>query len=273
MRRFVIGDIHGNYLALLELLNTINFDYDNDMLISLGDIVDGWPQTFECIELLMKIKNLILIKGNHDEWFINHSKIILSGELFDNYWKQQDAIIWFSNGGQDTIKSYEIGNNHYHIDKHIEFLNGALNYHIDDDNNLFIHAGYPIYHKPIKGENIYLKDYLWERTYVHHNVVPYLNKEEKFIDKNFSKVFIGHTPTINYKYTVEDTERIETIIKSGNIYLIDCGIAFTGKLAVVNIDTDEVFYSTKTGDQYYPDYVGRNRMSYNDNIKYEKGRL
>lgn len=41
-RRFCIGDIHGAYLAFKQLLDDVNFDYENDKLISLGDIVDGW---------------------------------------------------------------------------------------------------------------------------------------------------------------------------------------------------------------------------------------
>ena len=36
-----MGDIHGNYRGLLQCLEKSNFDYDNDKLIQLGDVVDG----------------------------------------------------------------------------------------------------------------------------------------------------------------------------------------------------------------------------------------
>ena len=40
-RRFAIADIHGNNRALLQVLHRCNFDYENDTLICLGDVVDG----------------------------------------------------------------------------------------------------------------------------------------------------------------------------------------------------------------------------------------
>ena len=70
MKTFTIGDTHGNYRALKQCLERSNFDYENDTLIHLGDICDGWVYVYECVEELLKIKNLIPIKGNHDDWFL-----------------------------------------------------------------------------------------------------------------------------------------------------------------------------------------------------------
>lgn len=71
-KTYVIGDIHGAYKALLQCLERSDFDYENDTLIQLGDVCDGWSETYECVEELLKIKNLIPIRGNHDaillEW-------------------------------------------------------------------------------------------------------------------------------------------------------------------------------------------------------------
>lgn len=71
-KRFAIGDIHGRYNALLEVLKKSKFNYQEDELIVLGDVSDGGYNTYEVIEELLKIKNLIFIMGNHDEWFLNH---------------------------------------------------------------------------------------------------------------------------------------------------------------------------------------------------------
>jgi len=49
MKTFVIGDIHGAYKALIQCLKRSKFDYDRDRLICLGDVVDGYPETKECI--------------------------------------------------------------------------------------------------------------------------------------------------------------------------------------------------------------------------------
>ena len=69
MRRFVMGDIHGGHKALVQCLERSGFDRDKDQLIQLGDITDGFQDVYECVEELLKIKNLVAIRGNHDEWF------------------------------------------------------------------------------------------------------------------------------------------------------------------------------------------------------------
>jgi predicted phosphodiesterase len=63
---YCIGDLHGNHKGLLQCLERSGFDNDVDTLISLGDVVDGHCESFEVVEELLKIKNLIAIKGNHD---------------------------------------------------------------------------------------------------------------------------------------------------------------------------------------------------------------
>ena len=45
-RRIVCGDIHGAHLALLQCLERSNFDFENDTLILIGDVVDGWPYVY-----------------------------------------------------------------------------------------------------------------------------------------------------------------------------------------------------------------------------------
>lgn len=69
-RTLCVGDLHGNFKGFKQALERCNFDYENDTLISLGDVVDGHSQSFEVVEELLKIKNLIAIKGNHDDWWL-----------------------------------------------------------------------------------------------------------------------------------------------------------------------------------------------------------
>ncbi|WP_409149849.1 metallophosphoesterase [Sphingobacterium sp. BS-2] len=63
-----MGDIHGSYHALIQCLERSNFNHKNETLIQLGDVADGNLGVFECVEVLLKIKNLITIKVNHDVW-------------------------------------------------------------------------------------------------------------------------------------------------------------------------------------------------------------
>ena len=69
MKRFVVGDLHGNYIGLKQALDRSGIDYKKDQLITLGDIVDRWPDSYKCVEELLKIENRIDIVGNHDDWF------------------------------------------------------------------------------------------------------------------------------------------------------------------------------------------------------------
>ena len=68
-RVFVIGDIHGAYRALRQCLERARFHYENDRLICLGDVADGWPETREAVDELLRIRQLTYILGNHDWWY------------------------------------------------------------------------------------------------------------------------------------------------------------------------------------------------------------
>lgn len=65
-RRFVLGDVHGNFKALKQVLKKSKFDYEKDSLIIIGDVVDGYNCSYEVVEELLKIKNRVFIIGNHD---------------------------------------------------------------------------------------------------------------------------------------------------------------------------------------------------------------
>ena len=101
-KTFVIGDIHGSYRALLQCLEKSQFNYLEDHLICLGDVADGWPETRESIDELLKIKNLKYILGNHDFWTLN---------WMETGYPEQG---WIDQGGIATINSYtkDIPENH-----------------------------------------------------------------------------------------------------------------------------------------------------------------
>ena len=73
-RVFFISDIHGMYDELMEVFEKANVDYENDVVLCGGDVCDRGLKTFEVIEELLKIKNLISLKGNHDDWLYTHAR-------------------------------------------------------------------------------------------------------------------------------------------------------------------------------------------------------
>ncbi len=57
-RTFVIGDIHGAFKALQQIIERAEVT-ENDRLIFLGDFVDGWSQSFEVIQYVMELEKKI----------------------------------------------------------------------------------------------------------------------------------------------------------------------------------------------------------------------
>lgn len=78
MKRYVIGDIHGCYNELCELLDKIqDHAQEPHKLIFVGDYVDRGPYSKDVVHMirwLQESDNVIALMGNHED-------MILSGEL------------------------------------------------------------------------------------------------------------------------------------------------------------------------------------------------
>ena len=152
MKRFCIGDIHGNLKALKQVFKISKFNYKKDFLIIIGDVVDGYNCSYEVVEELIKIKNKVFIIGNHDVWWMNH---------IANGWAEN---IWLLQGGNATKKSYELNGYNYKMipDSHKEFFNSGI-YYYELDNMLFVHGGfdYPKHPKDCDIENL-----IWDRDLI-----------------------------------------------------------------------------------------------------------
>ena len=251
MSKFVIGDIHGGYRGLIQVLEKANFDYENDTLVSLGDITDGWSEIAECIELLMTIKNFVLVKGNHDEWSTRFLKLTLkTGPSEYNY-------NWYRQGGKATYNSYY--NKPDLVDIHMAFLESAELYYIDEDNRLFLHAGldpdvdldkqhFMDVGQTTKGENAV---FYWDRLLWRHMVHSHEHGND-ITWPRYKEIYIGHTPT-NRKVEFEHGLPVNI----GNVWNMDTGAAYDGKISLMNLDTKELFQSDLLYE-LYPDEMGRN---------------
>ena len=54
--RYVIGDVHGQYNALMELLDYIQ-PKDDDHIYFIGDLVDRGPYSLSCLKIAMKLQS------------------------------------------------------------------------------------------------------------------------------------------------------------------------------------------------------------------------
>jgi serine/threonine protein phosphatase 1 len=72
MKQLIIGDIHGCYDELQELLDTVGLGSD-DQIICIGDMVDRGPKPEEVLRFFRDTPNALSIMGNHERkhvrWF------------------------------------------------------------------------------------------------------------------------------------------------------------------------------------------------------------
>ncbi|MCW3092149.1 MAG: serine/threonine protein phosphatase [Ferruginibacter sp.] len=241
-RTFVIGDIHGAYQALQQVIERAEVT-ESDQLIFLGDFVDGWSQSFEVIQYLVGLEQrmkCVFIKGNHDLWCQHWLEKKIHNET------------WLFNGGRATFKSYH---HQSETDKliHLQFFQRMLNYYIDDENRLFIHAGFSSLHGPYMEH--YSSNYSWDRTLWEMALCmdKRIKKESVLYPKRlklFNEIYIGHTPTLRF----DNFEPMNAV----NVWNIDTGAAFNGRLSILEVHTKQ-FWQSDVVQNLYPDEPGRNR--------------
>lgn len=118
-RTIVVGDIHGCYDELGDLLDEVKFG-GNDRLISVGDLITKGPKNREVLDRFMSEPNFLAVIGNHDlalrrRW---------NGEKF----KLKDSQ-------KRTHKELKKDKKHY-----VAYLN-SLPFSIDLGTHLVVHAG------------------------------------------------------------------------------------------------------------------------------------
>lgn len=241
-RTLVIGDIHGGLRALKQILERAKVG-EEDTLIFLGDYVDAWSESAEVIEFLIKLEQkqpCIFIKGNHDVWCEEWLKTGVSDS------------IWLFHGGKSTVESYQ---NLSEIDKtrHLNFLERMKFYYVDEQSRLFIHAGFTSMHGPEK--EFHESNFSWDRTLWEMALTmdKRIKKDSKSYPKRlllFQEIYIGHTPTLYYD--------IDTPMQGCNVWNIDIGAAFHGKLSILDIETKE-FWQSDVVQNLYPNEKGRNK--------------
>lgn len=226
-KRFVIGDIHGAFRALQQCLERASFDYEHDLLISLGDVADGWPETRQAIDELLKIKHLEYVLGNHDFWTL---------EWMQSGWTED---IWLEQGGRATIESYK---KEKPPESHISLLNYAHQYFLLE-KKLFVHAGI-LPHQELDAQS--LNVFLWDRNLA-RTALDFHQKGITGKLTRFDEVYIGHTP-VPYLNPV----------CSGDVWLMDTGAGWSGVLSMMDIDTKEIFISDPV-PTLYPGIKGRGK--------------
>nr|WP_314494566.1 metallophosphoesterase family protein [uncultured Chryseobacterium sp.] len=241
-RTLAIGDIHGGFKALIQVLERAGVT-EKDKLIFMGDYVDGWSESSRIIQFLIELsekQECIFIKGNHDAW----TQDWLSFGNAPN--------VWLQNGGKSTVESYSDYSSES-LEDHLNFFENMENYYVDQQNRLFIHAGYSSVYGPER--EIYAVGYRWDRTLWETAVAMdrKLKKNPILYPKKlllYKEIFIGHTPTLHMG--------ISTPSQKSNVWNVDTGAAFTGRLSIMDVNAKK-FWQSDPLPSLYPDERGRNR--------------
>lgn len=240
-RKLVIGDLHGGLKALIQLLERIDLTPE-DTLIFLGDYVDGWSDSANTVTYLIDLarqNSCIFIRGNHDD--LAH-KWLENGEMNQK---------WLEHGGQSSIDAYR-NLSEEEKNAHIRFFRDMFNFYKDNEDRLFVHAGFTNLHGP--DYEYHETGFYWDRTL--WEMVLSMDEGLKPGDsyypqrlEHFSEIYIGHTPVTRIGETRP--------YNKANIWNVDTGAAFKGPISAIDVHTKEVFQSDPV-HTLYPDEQGRN---------------
>jgi serine/threonine protein phosphatase 1 len=206
---FAVGDIHGTFDRLQNLMQKIPIDFAKDTLVFIGDYIDRGPGSVEVVDYLLDLKKrvpeTIFLKGNHED-------------MLENYLDGTDRFTYLLNGGQKTLDSYL--NKSAQPDSfpippaHMDFFK-SLRLYYETESYIFVHAGLRP-KVPLASQET--EDMLWIR--------------DKFIYSkyNFGKpVVFGHTP-------------LEKPLVESNKIGIDTGAVYGNALTCVQLP-DMLFFS------------------------------
>lgn len=198
---WVVSDIHGCYQQLMAELTRRHFNPREDMLISVGDIIDRGPDSVKCLQLL------------HENWFRavrgNHEQMAL--DAIEN----NDFALWTINGGiwfsdlKDKRHALTLLNA-------CEELPYIIEINCANGLNVVAHADYPaaeyVWNKPVSAQRV-----LWDRDRLMGLMV---GKGQGI--QGADHFWFGHTP-LNKRYDVD------------NLHYIDTGAVFDGFLTLVQL--------------------------------------
>lgn len=235
---YCMSDIHGYFDLLKERTEQIlSVMKESDKMIFLGDYIDRGKQSCQCVEYLFGLQdkltdNVILLKGNHDEWFcdfvlgrnndlwlIEDKKMLTSGTFMTQEQMHDVKLTHLTKGkpASFAVMKKAILDNHTEL---IQRLN-KLPLYYETKDQIFVHAGID----EEAGE-------LWktgtnDRTFV----FKYPAQKGRF----YKDIIAGH---IGANEVRGDKENYDIYYDGQSHYYIDTSVYFSGRLNVLACDED-----------------------------------
>lgn len=219
MRIIAIGDIHGCLVTLNKLLEKTSIR-ETDKLVFLGDYINCGPNPKGVLDKLIHLKSqqkdIVILKGNHEQMLLQALNNRLSMADWENY-----VLPTLKNFGCRSINEIP--------SEYLSFLSDLPLYH-SLDNFLFVHAGF---NEDTETPFDDTKAMLWSR-------------KEEYTSPFFQKKTIvhGHTPI--------PFSKLKSNLKSGHkVINIDTGCAYPqrpgmGILSAIELKTMRVLSATNS---------------------------
>lgn len=224
---YAMSDLHGQYEKFREMLEQIHFS-DSDTLYILGDTVDRGCGGIKLLQYLMTLKNVTVLRGNHD--YIAY-KLLFScmhpETISDPSETAQDLALWFRDGGKPTFDSFR----KLEPDQQNEvlrYLNFFLIYEETEINGrkFFLSHTIPSKEKMLNFESCEWSDFVFGD--------PEYDKQY-FVDRY---LVTGHIPT-----GIISSDNSGRIYRTNNHIAIDCGTGFGKPLGCIRLDDFAEYYS------------------------------
>lgn len=208
-RLFVVGDIHGCYDELMQALQKTQFDFQQDLLVSVGDLVDRGADSFKCLNLIHEpwFKSIL---GNHEEMCLYAAIDPIMAKLH-----AQHGGEWFyalSEADQQYVvevcQALPIVLEVEYLGRKYGFVHGDIEQNDWDVLKTNIH------------QEKYREIALWGRSRVRNSA-----KKNFQTIQGIDTVFLGHTV-------------VDLVTKRHNCYFIDTGAVFDMRLTLLQIHPD-----------------------------------
>jgi len=132
-RLLAIGDIHGCYHPLRELVEDELQLTRDDELVLIGDYIDRGPHSKSVLDYIIGLKaagfSIVTLLGNHES-------MLLKAMQEDMY-----LVNWLFNGGRATLDSFNIRHPDLIPDLYLTFMH-ELKLFYQVDPFIFVHAGF-----------------------------------------------------------------------------------------------------------------------------------
>lgn len=198
---WVVSDIHGCYQWLMDALKRRHFNPYEDLLISVGDIIDRGPDCVKCLQL-MDEKWFRAVRGNHEQMAL---------DAIEN----KDFALWMSNGGI-WFSALEDKRNALRLLNACRDLPHIIEITCANGLNVIAHADYPaaeyVWNKPVSAQRV-----LWDRD----RLMGFMVGKGQGI-QGADHFWFGHTP-LDKRYDFN------------NLHYIDTGAVFDGFLTLVQL--------------------------------------